>query len=169
MNIITEVQVLTNIQLSQAQKLILSKLMLPEKTPLTSYEQVSSGRNMVANRDTLVQLGMITVGDNTAEITDKGQNAARNENLVDDMGTLTSQGETYAYAKDLNDIADMDQQNNEPMNNNPEVEEPKPMGNTARDSVANMGFESWNMIKTAQHKLSEQEFMDIQKIKSKKS
>jgi len=170
MNIITEVQILTNIQLSQAQKLILSKLMLPEKTPLTSYEQVTTGENMVANLDTLVQLGMVIVGNNAAEITQKGIDAAKNENLVDEMGTLTQDGEKYAYAKDIEDIKDIEPQGTDPvMTDNPEVEEPKPMGNTAKDSIASMGFESWSMITTAQNELSEQKFIDSQKIKPKKS
>ncbi len=104
MNTINEIQVLTNIRLSQAQKYVLTKLVLPNTTPLTSYESVSTGKNVVANRNILVKLGMVQVGDNEARITEKGMSALKNENLIDDSGALTPQGEEYAYAENLEDV-----------------------------------------------------------------
>jgi len=171
---INEVQILTNVRLSHAQKFILSKLMLPEKTPLTSFEQVSTGRNILSNRDILIKLGMLIVGENEAEITEKGKEALRNENLIDDMDNLTDQGEQYAYAKDLAEVERLAAQEKEPEmpdlnHKQSEIEEPKPIGNTAQDQQAAGPFEQWSMINDAQSILKESEFLEEYSIKPKKS
>lgn len=169
MDKINEVQVLTNIRLSHAQKFVLAKLMLPNATPLTSYESVSSGKNVVANRNVLIKLGMVKVGANEAQITEKGKDALKNENLVDDMGTLTPQGEQYAYATDLEDLAKIaakDQK--DPETPAPELgttQETPPGGAQQPTEIASQNDagtpmpETWSMISDMQTELSEKRFI----------
>jgi len=160
---ISEVQVLTNVRLSHAQKYVLAKLMLPNQTPLIAYTNVSTGKNVVANRDVLVKLGMVIVGANEAEITEQGKAALQNENLVDDMGNLTPQGEQYAYAKDLAAVEQIAAQEKPPEMPSPEAEpaqEPKPMGIAPEDTrSAEISFESWSMISSIQEELMQKEFL----------
>ena len=173
MNKINEVQRPTNIMLSVAQKFVLTKLMLPEaESTLIAYKRVSTGRNIVAARDVLIKQGMLIVGANEAQITEKGQEALKNENLIDDMGTLTPQGEEYAYAEDLEAaekiMASPKQPEMPALGQEAEVEPPKPMGNTSQDTQSGMA-ESWSMISTAQADLNELGFIKSHSKKSKKS
>lgn len=169
MDSINEVQVLTNIRLSQAQKYILAKLVLPNSTPLTSYEEISSGKNIVANRDILIKLEMLKLGANEAEITDKGINALKNENLVDNNNSLTQQGEQYAYATSLEDIEKIAaQEQKEPQKPAPEL------GNTAETPVGGPqqpteiareqdpggpALESWAMISDIHNEFIKKQFI----------
>lgn len=173
MNKINEIQILTNVRLSQTQKFVLTKLVIPDSTPLTSYEQTSSEKNVVANRDILVKLGMVEVGENAVQITKKGREALRNENLVDDMGNLTEQGEQYAYAEKLEDIEKIvAQQQNEPMTpdtgQKPETGQQNDVQTIEMPAQAPDGImpESWSMISDMQDKLLHKQFI---KKYSKKS
>ncbi len=175
MNEINEVQILTNVRLSQAQKFILTKLMLPNATPLTSYEQTSDGKNIVANRDVLIKLGMVQVGQNEAQITEKGQSALQNEALIDDTGNLTQEGEQYAYAEKLEDVetlADQGQRPEEP-NTGQDLTQARPDGPspvagiaTQSDAEAKPSFESWEMISDIQEALTRKQFIENHSKKS---
>jgi len=155
MDKLNEANVLTNIRLSQAQKYVLSKLKLPDTTPHLSYGQLSAGRNIVANRDILVKLGMVVVGDNTATITDKGTDALRNEALIDDTGALTKLGKQYAYAENLNDLSSFTNDTTnapEPSEKIPASDPPGagavPSASIAKQSDGEVkpSFEAWQMI-----------------------
>jgi len=172
---INETPVLTNVSLSQAQKYILTKLMLPNATPLTSYEQTTADRNIVANRDVLVKLGMMQVGDNEAQITEKGQEALRNEALVDGGGNLTPDGEQYAYAESLADIEKVVGQGKQPPepDTGQDFTQAKPDGTspasgiaTQSDSEVAPSFESWAMVSDIHETLEHKLFIDKHSIKS---
>ncbi len=158
-----------NIRLSQAQKFVLAKLLLPDATPLTSYEQTSGSRNIVANRDTLEKLEMVEIAPNSATITDKGTEALKQEGLVDDMGSLTPLGEKYAFAPDLNAIGDiaaaqkdelqgMGQGQDQTSTSEPPAD--KQMNDMPQQLETPTGaLESWSMISDMQSELSENLFM----------
>ncbi len=93
-----------NISLSHTQKFVLAKLLAAE-TPMVAYESVSAydsqgdeGANVVAARDQLTRLGLMTYRQGEAAITDVGTASMTDANLVDEMGTLTDDGNIYAYA-----------------------------------------------------------------------
>lgn len=170
MDKINEVQVLTNIRLSHAQKFVLGKLSLPNVTPLTAYSSVSNDKNIVANRDVLVKLGMVKLGDNEAEITEKGIAAMQNEGLTDETGNLTDLGEQYAYAKDLEAVEQIAAQEKSPEVPAPEQEIPpetKPMGISSQNvqDSTKVSFESWTMVSDIQNELSEKEFLKNHAVK----
>jgi len=168
MDKINEVQILTNIRLSHAQKFVLAKLSLPESTPLTAYSSISNDKNVVANRDVLVKLGMVQVGENEAAITEKGKDAMRNEGLTNDTGNLTDLGEQYAYAENLEAIEEIAAKTKAPElpATDHDMETPaNPMGISSQEDT-NMATESWAMISDIQQDLSEKKFLKNHKIKT---
>lgn len=171
-NNLDEARTLGNVLLSEAQKFILTKLLLPDSTPLLGYQNISVGKNIVANRDVLVKLGMLTLGDNEAEITEAGTEALRNEGLVDEAGQLSDLGERYAYAEDLEAVekisaemqapgaiqpAGPDKQGEPPA---PGSDGTPPMGIANQsDQEAKPSFESWSMVTEFQQELSKRTFL----------
>ncbi len=104
MTIINERRQEGNISLSHTQKFVLAKLIAAE-TPLVAYESVSAfdskgndGANVVAARDQLTKLGLMTYRQGDASITDVGTASMNDANLIDDTGGLTDDGNIYAYA-----------------------------------------------------------------------
>lgn len=163
MDKINEVEVLTNPRLSAAQQYILAKLIATKENPVAAYTAVSSGKNIVANRDILVKLGMIVVGANEANITEKGIEAAKTAEIADDLGELTELGRQLAEADDLEAAAAILAQGKPPELPSPEAEptpEPKPMGAASQDMRSpEISFESWSMISDMQEDLTQKEFL----------
>jgi len=167
-----EARTLGNVLLSEAQKFILTKLLLPDSTPLLGYQNISVGKNIVANRDILVKLGMLTLGDNEAAITDSGIEALRNEGLVDETGQLTDLGERYAYAEDLEAVEKISAEmkapgQQQPPNLDNQSEPPAPgsdgtppMGIASQsDQEAKPSFEAWSMVAEFQEKIKNHDFL----------
>lgn len=101
--ILTEKEILTTIRLSGVQKSVLAKI-VAAATPEVGYEQISNGRNFVAARDILKKLGLIDFSEGTASMTEAGNKVMKDENLMDDTGQLTSDGQSYVEAETPNDI-----------------------------------------------------------------
>ncbi len=67
-------------------------------------EDISRGPNLKQARDLLIQLNMITNdGENKYSVTEKGQKVAKDENIIDDTGELTEQGQGLAYPEESGD------------------------------------------------------------------
>jgi len=101
--ILTEKQILTTLQLSGVQKTLLAKI-TAAATPEVAYEQISDGRNFVANRDTLKRLGLISFEEGSASVTEAGKKVMRDENLMDPSDQLTKDGQQYVQVENPNDI-----------------------------------------------------------------
>lgn len=65
-------------------------------TPQVAATEISRGQNLLAARDMLVRLGLLSVGDNEAFVTPQGEEIMRNQNLIDETGELTPEGQKYA-------------------------------------------------------------------------
>lgn len=63
-------------------------------TPETAYSVTTGAQNVVQAKDQLRRLGLITVNDSNASagVTDAGQQALGNYNLIDDTGEVTDEG-----------------------------------------------------------------------------
>lgn len=105
MDKITEAQTITNIHLSDTQKVVLTKI-IASATPTTAHEAISDGRNLVEARNLLAKLGLIQFDQGTAAVTPEGEEVMRDENLIDEMGQLTPDGEQYSQVEDPNDLRD---------------------------------------------------------------
>lgn len=78
------------------QKRVLAKI-AAAPTPVVAGTEISKDANLVAARNLLMKLGLITFADGSAEMTEKGQQVAADENIVDQSGELSSVGQELAY------------------------------------------------------------------------
>jgi len=170
---LNEVRILNNVLLSEAQKFILTKLLLPDATPVTNYSSISAGKNLVANRDILVKLGLLTLGENEADITETGIAALKNEGLASDTGELTDLGQRYAYAPDLEAVekisAEFKAPDQTPTSDNNQQSEPPapgsegtpPMGIANQsDQEAKPSFEAWSMVTDFEEEFTKKSFLN---------
>lgn len=104
-------RVITNLDLTAAQKTVLTKIAVAT-TPKVAAQQISKGRKMVEARDLLIKLGLIDFMPTGATLTQKGQDMLVDEGLADESGTLTPEGEKFAY---------VDKQENPPTDKAPET------------------------------------------------
>jgi hypothetical protein len=159
-----------NIQLSAAQKFVLTKLVAAQ-TPLNAYEAVSRGNNVVAARDMLTKIGLMTFSENNAEITENGQEALRKEALIDEMGELTEEGQLWGFAETPEEAAQAEHaQNGKPEAPVAQAQQDNPMGGNmptdtqsaaTQDAGAPDAFsiESFEMLRSFQEVLKEQDFL----------
>jgi len=96
---ITEAQIIVN-RFSQYQKMVLTKIFVAP-TEKVAGEEISKGKHLVSARDHLVKQQMITFDkeNETASLTDKGNQALKDAGLVDDSDTITEEGKKFAYKK----------------------------------------------------------------------
>ena len=163
------------IQLSGAQKYVLSKLIAVE-TPLNAYEAVSRGKNVVAARDMLTKLGLMTFSENDAQITEQGKEAMRKENLLDEMGELTEEGQIWGFANSPEEAAQAEHaqtgkpeapvdpsQQQDPLGGATPTE--MPSAATQDDNAPDQfSLESLELIQGARTQLKEEEFLKKSKL-----
>ena len=90
-------KMLNSVRLSDNQKRVIAKV-VAAPTPKVAAEEVSNGSNLTQARDTLIDLQLLQQSlDDHVTLRDKGSQVARDENLIDDAGQLTPDGEKYAY------------------------------------------------------------------------
>jgi hypothetical protein len=96
---ITESQIIVN-RFSQYQKMVLTKIFVAP-TEKVAGEEISKGKHLVSARDHLVKQGMVTFDkeNETASLTEKGNQALKDAGLVDDSDTITEEGKKFAYKK----------------------------------------------------------------------
>ncbi len=110
MKTINERRIHDAIQLSSVQKFVLAKLVAAE-TPLTAYEEVNRGANTVTATQMLGKLGLMSMAENHAEITEQGREALQKEGLIDEMGELTEEGQLWGFAESAEAAAKEDHAN----------------------------------------------------------
>lgn len=163
------------IQLSGAQKYVLSKLIAVE-TPLNAYEAVSRGKNVVAARDMLTKLGLMTFSENDAQITEQGKEAMRKENLLDEMGELTEEGQIWGFANSPEEAAQAEHaQTGKPEAPVTPSQQQEPQAGNMPTDVANVAtqdagapdafsLESLELIQDIRAHLKEEEFLKKSKL-----
>jgi len=113
---LTETKILTNVHLSDAQKLVMAKIKAAANANVAA-EQARNSTNLAAAQKSLSKLGLVQVDDTGATLTDKGIKTMTDENLMDESGELTTEGQRYADAKDLEALSkkDTEQPSEEPV------------------------------------------------------
>lgn len=91
-------RLLSSVRPTTSQKRVIAKI-IASPTPTVAGGQLSADANLVAARNMLAKLGVISVADAEVTLTDVGQQLARDENIVDQMGELTQDGKQLAYTK----------------------------------------------------------------------
>jgi hypothetical protein len=89
-------RVLSTVTLTTTQKRVIAKT-LASPTPKVAGEAISGDENMITARDQLAKLGVIEYIGGEVNITEKGQALAKDENIIDDSGQLTDDGNALAY------------------------------------------------------------------------
>ena len=84
----------TNVRLTDTQKSVLLSI-YAAPTPETAYDTTTGSENVSQARNQLRSMGLVAVDDNSnrAGVTDEGQTARANNNLIDDTGQLTDEGQ----------------------------------------------------------------------------
>ena len=94
-------KMLNSVRLSDNQKRVIAKI-IAAPTPKVAAEEISNGINLKQARDALVDLQLVSQSlDDHAELTDKGRQLAQDENLADESGQLSPEGEKYAYTDEF--------------------------------------------------------------------
>lgn len=83
------------------QKRVLAKI-AAAPTPTVAGEEISKDANLVAARNMLMKLGVITFDDHEAALTDSGTQIATEENIIGPDGQLTQAGKQLAYTNAAN-------------------------------------------------------------------
>ena len=89
-------KMLQTIELTDNQKRVMAKI-IQAPTPRVASEDVIGSKNLVAARDILQRLGLVTFIQGELSLSDKGREVARQENIADESGALTPDGEKLAY------------------------------------------------------------------------
>lgn len=94
-----EIRMLTGIHPTENQKKVLAKI-IASPSPKVAGEEILGDENLVAARNILMKLGVITFSGGNAELTDKGRQIAQDENIADEGGQLTDTGNALAYGEE---------------------------------------------------------------------
>lgn len=90
-------RIISAVHPSDNQKRVLAKI-ASAATPKVAGEQLSNDANIVAARNMLMKLGLITFSSGEAAFTDKGTQVAQDENIIDQNGQLTATGKALAFS-----------------------------------------------------------------------
>lgn len=105
-------KVLDSVKLSDNQKRVLAKI-IAAPTPRLAAEELSGNANLVSAKNMMLDLGLIQIVSGHATLTDKGRSVAQEENIADESGQLTADGEEFAYT-DASGQQTADQQSQSP-------------------------------------------------------
>ena len=132
-------QLLNTIRPTTFQKQVIA-MIADAPTPKLAAAHLSDNQNITAARDLLAKLGVITFSDSEAQLTDKGQQLATDENIIDQSGQLTDDGRKYLG--DTQPGAQQPAQQDDPMMGDPMAG--SPMGG---DPAGDVSLESFSLLK----------------------
>lgn len=89
-------RILSTVHPTENQKRVLAKIIASPNAKIAG-DQISGNANLVAARNMLMKLGIISFVDGDAILTDRGQEISTEENISDETGQLTSDGKKLAY------------------------------------------------------------------------
>jgi len=88
------------LQLTDTQKKVIARIVVAA-TPKVAAEDISKDPNIVAARDMLIKLGVITFSEGTlAALTASGKKLATDSNIIDAAGVLTDEGNKLLATKE---------------------------------------------------------------------
>ena len=96
---LNEIKMLSGIHPTDNQKRVLAKI-IAAPNPKVAGEEISGNENIIAARNILMKLGVITFSAGAAELTDKGEQIAQDENIADASGQLTDVGNALVYGEE---------------------------------------------------------------------
>jgi len=106
-------RLLSTLRPTQNQLRVIAKICAAKDFPARAAAEISSDTNLVAARNLLMKLNIITFTDDNAALTDIGEQVALEQNIIDDAGEMTEDGNKLAATES---------------NGKPDEEMPAPMG-----------------------------------------
>lgn len=94
-------KLLSTVRLTDNQKRVFAKI-AAAPTPTVASEKISADANLISARNSLMKLGLITLSDDSAEITDTGYDVAQKNDVLDDSHQLTELGNKFAFTDSKN-------------------------------------------------------------------
>ncbi|MGZ8924304.1 MAG: hypothetical protein ACXW2E_00340 [Nitrososphaeraceae archaeon] len=85
-------KVLHTLRPTKNQLTVMAMIIAFQDHPVKASSMISSNVNLVAARNMLMKLRAIIFTDNKAELTDVGLRIAKEQNIIDDSGQLTDDG-----------------------------------------------------------------------------
>lgn len=106
--------ILSTIRPTQNQLVVLATIIANKNHPAQAANDLSTNENIVAARNILMKLNVITYSDTSANLTSQGEQLAKDYDIMDEAGELTEKGQQL-----VNDTATSplpsDQQINNPV------------------------------------------------------
>lgn len=106
---------LKSVNLTNNQLRVLAIIAANKSNPKTAAKQISTGYNIIAARNILLDLEAITYSSTKATMTDKGEQLAQDNDIIDDAGEITDTGNQLLSKDDINSTdntsADMNSSN----------------------------------------------------------
>lgn len=86
-------RLLSTLKPTQNQLTVLAKIVANKDHPAKAASEISGSENLVSARNMLMKLNVITYSDTSAALTEKGEQLAKEQNIIDDSGNLTDEGQ----------------------------------------------------------------------------
>ena len=93
---------LNHFQPTQNQLTVLAITASNKEHPAQAASKLNTSANLVSARKLLMDLQLLSYSDNSATLTDKGLQLAKDNNIIDDAGELTDVGNKLLPAEDNN-------------------------------------------------------------------
>jgi hypothetical protein len=144
---LNEIRMLSGIHPTDNQKRVLAKIIAAPNSKVAG-EDISGDENMIAARNILMKLGVITFSAGAAELTDKGEQIAQDENIADASGQLTDVGNALVSGEEG---APPQQQSTEMP---PEQPQEQPGEDPLGLGQQQTGMESFSLLRNMLHEVS---------------
>lgn len=92
-------RLLSTLRPTSNQLRVIAKIAASQDVPARAAAEISSSANLIAARNLLMKLNVITYTDNSATLTDIGQQLAQEQNITDEGGQLTDEGNKLAASE----------------------------------------------------------------------
>lgn len=91
-------QLLTTLRPTTNQLTVLATIVANQDHPARAASEISANENLIAARNMLMKLNVIQYSANNAALTEKGQQIAKEQNITDEGGQLTDEGNKLVAA-----------------------------------------------------------------------
>lgn len=83
---------LSTLRPTNSQLTVIAKIVANQEHPARAAAEISNNENLIAARNMLMKLNVITYSANEATLTDKGIQLAKEQGITDESGQLTDEG-----------------------------------------------------------------------------
>jgi hypothetical protein len=156
---LNEIRILSGIHPTDNQKRVLA-IIIASPSPKVANEELTGDENLMAARNILMKLGVVTVVAGAAELTDKGTQIAQDERITDETGQLTDLGNELAFGAERPQPGEQPEMPGEvpmPGEEPPMPGNEPPLGGQTMPNEPITGLESFSMLRKVLNEMSHDE------------